>query len=69
MKYYVVYEQAADGGWGAYPPDLPGVGIVGETREEARQLIREAIAIHLEGLREDGLPIPEPSGEYVEIAV
>ena len=67
MRYYVVYEEASDGGWGAYPPDLPGVGVVGRTREEARQLVRRAIELHLEGLKKDGLPIPEPSGEYVEV--
>jgi predicted RNase H-like HicB family nuclease len=59
-EYLVIFEQAADGGWGAYAPDLPGLGIVGETREEAEHLIREGIALHIEGLREDGLPIPKP---------
>ncbi len=68
MKYYVVYEQARDGGWGAYPPDLPGVGVVGETRDQARDLVREAIELHLAALRADGLPVPEPSGEFVEVA-
>ena len=68
MRYYVVYERANDGGWGAYPPDLPGVGVVGATREEARELVRTAIEWHLEGLREDGLSVPEPSGEYIEVA-
>jgi predicted RNase H-like HicB family nuclease len=66
MKYYVVYERANDGGWGAYPPDLPGVGIVADTREEARESIRIAIEMQIAGLREDGLPVPEPSGEYGE---
>jgi predicted RNase H-like HicB family nuclease len=71
MKYYVVYERAADGGWGAYPPDLPGVGVVGETQAEARALVQRAIEMHLEGLREDGLEIPAPSaesGELIEVA-
>lgn len=68
MRYYVVYERADDGGWGAYPPDLPGVGVMGATRDEARSLVRTAIEMHLDGLREDGLPIPEPSGEYVDVA-
>ena len=68
MKYYVVYEQAKDGGWGAYPPNLPGVGVVAATRDEARDSVRKAIAMHLRGLREDGLPIPEPSGEFVDVA-
>jgi predicted RNase H-like HicB family nuclease len=58
--YTVIYEQAADGGWGAYAPDLPGLGVVGDTREEAHRLIVEGIAIHIAGLIEDGLPVPEP---------
>jgi len=47
--------------YGAYVPDLPGCVAVGETREEALVLIREAIEFHLEGLREDGLITPTPS--------
>jgi predicted RNase H-like HicB family nuclease len=69
MKYYVVYERADDGGWGAYPPDIPGVGVVGETLDEARDLVRTAIDLQLEELQRQGLPIPEPSGEFVEVAV
>ena len=68
MRYYVIYEPAGDGGWGAYPPELPGVGVVGETREEARTLVRAAIEMHLESLRADGSPIPEPAGEFIEVA-
>jgi len=60
-EYTVIYERANDGGWGAYVPDLPGLGVVGETREEAHQLIAEGIALHIVGLVEDGLPVPEPS--------
>jgi predicted RNase H-like HicB family nuclease len=67
MRYYVVYERS-DTGWSAYPPDLPGVGVTGMTREEVRELVRGAIAMHIDGLREDGLPIPEPSGEFVDVA-
>jgi len=44
--YKIIYEQAPDGGWGAYVPELPGLGVVGETLEEAQQLIREGIALH-----------------------
>ena len=58
--YLVVIEHEGDA-WGAYCPDLPGVGVAGDTREEVEQLIREAIAFHVEGLREAGDPIPEPS--------
>jgi predicted RNase H-like HicB family nuclease len=59
-EYLVVIEHEGDS-WGAYCPDLPGLGVVGESRDEVEQLIREAIALHLEGLREDGQPIPPPS--------
>jgi len=47
--------------WGAYCPDLPGVGVVGDTREDVEHLIREAISFHLDGLRQAGDPIPEPT--------
>ena len=60
MTYTVIYEKGP-ASWGAYVPDLPGVITVGESREEAEQLIQEAIAFHLEGLREGGLPIPAPA--------
>ena len=55
--------------WGAHVPDLPGCVAVGETREEVLQLIREAIELHIDGLKEDGLPVPTPSseGEFVEV--
>lgn len=59
-EYTVIYERAADGGWGAYVPDLPGLGVVGETLEEAEVLIKDGIVLHIAGLIEDGLPVPEP---------
>ncbi len=59
-EYLVVIEHEGDS-WGAYCPDLPGVGVVGKTREEVERLVREAISFHLEGLRRAGDPIPEPS--------
>ena len=49
--------------WGAYAPDLPGCGVVGDSPDQARTLLREAISLHLEGLRADGIPIPPPSVE------
>lgn len=55
----VVYERTANG-WSAYAPALPGVGVAGATREETERLAAEAIALHLQGLAEDGLPIPAP---------
>jgi predicted RNase H-like HicB family nuclease len=60
-EYTVIFEQGKDGGWGAYAPDLPGLGVAAETREEVHQLISEGIAIHMASLIEDGLPVPEPS--------
>ena len=68
-EYLVIFEPGADGGWSAYVPDLPGLGVVGESREEADKLIREGIAIHIAGLREDGLPIPESTTTADRIAV
>jgi predicted RNase H-like HicB family nuclease len=59
-EYLVVIEREGES-WGAYCPDLPGVGVVGDTREEVEQLIREAIAFHLDGLRAAGEPVPEPT--------
>jgi predicted RNase H-like HicB family nuclease len=69
MRYAVVIEKA-EGNYSAYVPDLPGCVATGSTVEEAEAQIREAIEFHLEGLREDGLPIPAPSSrvEYVDIA-
>jgi predicted RNase H-like HicB family nuclease len=60
MTYTVIYERGPTS-WGAYVPDLPGVISVGDSREEAERLIREAIEFHLEGLREEGMAIPSPS--------
>jgi predicted RNase H-like HicB family nuclease len=67
MKYAVIIERG-DTSYGAYVPDLPGCVAVGETLQEVKQLIREAITFHLEGLREEGLPIPPATSlcEYVE---
>jgi predicted RNase H-like HicB family nuclease len=59
-EYLVVIEHEEDS-WGAYCPDLPGVGVVGDTREEVERLIREAISFHLEGLRQAGDPVPKPT--------
>ena len=69
MRYLVVVEKGASS-YGAYVPDLPGCIAVGETREEALATIQEAIEFHLEGLKEDGQPIPPPSSssEVVEVA-
>jgi len=67
--YLVIYERGKDGGWGAYAPDLPGLGVAAESREEVATLIREGIKLYLEELAEDGLPIPEPTTTAERIAV
>ena len=69
MKFAVVIERAGPN-LSAYVPDLPGCIATGTSASEVEQLIREAISFHLEGLREDGIDIPEPSGAvgYVELA-
>jgi predicted RNase H-like HicB family nuclease len=67
VKYYVAYERG-DRNWSAYAPDLPGVAVTGRDRNECRELIKDAIKMQLEGLREDGLEFPEPSGEFIEVA-
>ena len=58
-EYLVVYEHA-DGTWGAYSPDLPGCVAAGSTRNEVEVLMRDAIPFHIDGLRDAGLPVPEP---------
>jgi len=69
MKYAVVIERA-EGNFSAYVPDLPGCIATGSTIEETEIQIREAIMLHLEGMREDGLPIPKPTSrvDYVDVA-
>lgn len=59
LRYMVVIEKG-EISYGAYVPDLPGCVAVGETREEALELVKEAVEFHLEGLREKGESIPEP---------
>lgn len=69
MRYAVVIEQG-ENNLSAYVPDLPGCVATGRTIEEVEREIQEAIEFHIEGLRADGLPIPEPSSrvEYVDVA-
>ena len=68
MRYAILIEKS-ETGYGAYVPDLPGCVAVGKTISETEKLIKEAVEFHLEGLREDGIDIPEPSSvaEYVEV--
>jgi predicted RNase H-like HicB family nuclease len=69
MKRYAIVVEDAGTNLSAYVPDLPGCVATGKTKAEVEKRIREAITLHLEGLAEDGLPIPEPSSEveYVEV--
>ena len=60
MRFTVINEKGPSS-WGAYVPDLPGVISVGDSRDEVERLIQEAIEFHLEGMREEGIPIPAPS--------
>jgi predicted RNase H-like HicB family nuclease len=67
MRYTVIIE-ASERNYSAYVPDLPGCIATGKILEDIKRLMREAIAFHLEGLKANGLPIPEPStpSEYIE---
>jgi len=69
-KYTIIYERSATG-YGAYVPDLPGLGVVGRTLDEVRTLIHEGIPLHIESLRQHGEPVPEPTteAEHFEIAL
>ncbi len=69
MKYAVVVEKGPES-FGAYAPDLPGCGVVGETRREVIKLIQEAIELHLQGLKDrgDDIPLPVSSIEFVDVA-
>jgi predicted RNase H-like HicB family nuclease len=69
MKRYAIVIEEAGSNYSAYVPDLPGCVATGATVEETERLLREAIELHVEGMREDGVPIPEPSRrvDYVEV--
>jgi predicted RNase H-like HicB family nuclease len=67
MRYAIIIEKA-EGNYSAYAPDLPGCVATGATVPEVEQEMREAIRFHIDGLKEDGLPVPQPTSiaEYVE---
>ena len=69
MKRYTVILERGNSGWGAHVPDLPGCIAAGKDRDEVLTLIREAIELHIEALKREGLPVPEPTseGEVVEV--
>ena len=68
MRYKVVLERG-ETSWGAHVPDLPGCVAIDESRAEVVDLIREAVILHIEGLREQGAPVPTPTfeGEIIEV--
>ena len=69
MRYAIIIEKG-ERNYSAYVPDLPGCIATGKTVEETEQQIREAVEFHLKGMREDGLPIPEPTSyvSYIDAA-
>ena len=69
MKRYLIVIEHTDSGYSSYSPDLPGCVSTGRTREEAESNMREAIEFHVEGLQQEGFPVPEPlaSSSYVEL--
>ncbi|MCD6118415.1 type II toxin-antitoxin system HicB family antitoxin [bacterium] len=69
MREYVVILEPGEKNWGAYSPDVPGCIATGATREEVEQLFKEALAFHLEGLVEEGLPIPEPFSQVSKVLI
>ncbi|HET6231286.1 MAG TPA: type II toxin-antitoxin system HicB family antitoxin [Longimicrobiaceae bacterium] len=70
MKRYLVIVEHTDTGYSAFSPDLPGCISTGATREAVEVNMREAIEFHIDGLREEGYPVPEPSTEstYIDVA-
>jgi len=68
MRYAIIIEKA-ESGFGAYVPDLPGCVALGETRAEVEKLLKEAVALHIADLRDQGLAVPSPTSdcEYIEI--
>lgn len=68
MKYAVIIEKGPKS-YGAYVPDLPGCGVAGSSKAEVLRLIREAVVMHIEGIKEQGLDIPAASSiEFVDVA-
>jgi predicted RNase H-like HicB family nuclease len=69
MKKYLIVIERTDSGFSTYSPDLPGCVSTGKSREEAEKNMREAIEFHIDGLRQEGYPVPEPqtTSSYVEL--
>jgi predicted RNase H-like HicB family nuclease len=69
MKRYLVVIERTETGFSAYAPDLPGCASSGRTRQEAETNIREALDFHIEGLRREGRPVPQPRTEYAQVEI
>ena len=69
MKDYAAVFEKTSNGWSAYAPDLPGLGVAAATFSETEQLLRDGIEMHIEGMRADGLPIPEPQTQVMRMAI
>ena len=70
MKKYLIIVEKTETGYSAYSPDVPGCGSTGTTKEEVERNIQQAIQFHIEGLRIEGCPVPEPStySSYIDVA-
>jgi predicted RNase H-like HicB family nuclease len=69
MKEYAAVFERTSTGWSAYVPDLPGLGVAAKTRPQTEKLLRQGIQMHIAGLRDDGLPIPEPQTQVMRLAI
>ena len=69
MKQYLIVIEQTENGYSTYSPDLPGCVSTGKTREDAERNMREAIELHIDGLREEGYAVPDPqaSSSYIEL--
>jgi len=70
MKKYLIIVEKTETGYSAYSPDMPGCGSTGQTKEDVERNIQEALELHIEGLRDEGYAIPEPStySSYIDVA-
>ncbi len=70
MKKYLIIVEKTTTGYSAFSPDLPGYGSIGGTREEVERNIREAIEFHIDGLKQEGYDVPEPTtySSYIDVA-
>lgn len=69
MKDYAALIERTPTGWSAYVPDLPGLGVAAKTLPRTKQLLRQAIEMHIAGMREDGLRIPKPQTQVMRLAI